>query len=78
MRLDRPCYGSSKKYIKTRPEDGVTYGSEAVGNLVADNVDTTVSGDGDDRLQVSEINTYWSLKSKRALFVSFYAPKTQE
>ena len=35
-----------------------TYGSEAVGDFVADNIDTAVSGNGDHRLQVSEINTY--------------------
>jgi len=46
---------TQKKHKKKRE---MTYGSEAVGNLIADNVDSTVSGNSDNRLQVSEINTY--------------------
>lgn len=40
----------------------VTYRSEAVGDFIADNVNTTVTGDGNNRLQVSEINTYMVVK----------------
>jgi len=56
MRVSAALHSAAKASVAWA-EHQLTYRSETVGDFVADNINTTVSGNGDNRLQVAEIDT---------------------